>query len=81
MYIRASRRESGIHGTLFAFTDNHIPLILSLFSRADAGDTTQGVPGGSVRRFRVDVPERRRRGRRAVYVVFEGLAPGVYNTW
>ena len=48
--------------------------------RPDAGDATQGVPGGTVRRMRVTVP-RRRKGRHVAYVVFEGLAPGVYDTW
>ncbi|KIM89859.1 hypothetical protein PILCRDRAFT_84703 [Piloderma croceum F 1598] len=56
-------------------------VILSCFNLLpDAGDATQGVPGGTVRRMRVTVP-RRRKGRRVAYVVFEGLAPGVYDTW
>jgi hypothetical protein len=49
--------------------------------RADAGDATQGVPDGRVVKFRVLVPKARRRSRRVAYVVFEGLAPGIYNTW
>jgi hypothetical protein len=49
--------------------------------RPDAGDSTQGVPGGQVFKMQV-TPPRRRRGRRCeAYVVFEGLAPGIYNTW
>ena len=47
----------------------------------DAGDATQGVVGGTVYKVRVTVPKTRRRGRHAAYVVFEGLAPGVYWTW
>jgi hypothetical protein len=31
--------------------------------------------------MRVVPPTQRRRGRRVAYVVFEGLAPGVYDTW
>lgn len=31
--------------------------------------------------MQVMVPKARRRGRRAAYVVFEGLAPGIYDVW
>ncbi|KIM74213.1 hypothetical protein PILCRDRAFT_92724 [Piloderma croceum F 1598] len=46
----------------------------------DAGDATQGVPGGHVVKVHVIVPRETRR-RRTAYVVFEGLRPGIYNTW
>ena len=29
----------------------------------------------------ITVPKQHRRGRRVAYVVFEGLAPGIYSTW
>jgi hypothetical protein len=48
--------------------------------RADAGDASQGVPGGTVARIHVS-PPRQRRGRSAAYVVFEGLVPGIYESW
>ena len=69
MYCPASGQELGQLG------------MSVLLPRPDAGDATQGVPGGTVYRMRVVVPRQRRRGRRAAYVVFEGLTPGVYDTW
>jgi hypothetical protein len=48
--------------------------------RADAGDASQGVPGGSVVKYRVQASTKRPK-RCEAYVVFEGLAPGIYNTW
>ena len=49
--------------------------------RPDAGDATQGVPGGKVYKMQVQVTRRHRKGHRAAYVVFEGLATGVFETW
>lgn len=64
-----------------SFRCNLLTIYLQCSCRADAGDATQGVPGGRVYKMQVVVLTRRRRGRRAAYIVFEGLAPGVYNTW
>ncbi|KIM88515.1 hypothetical protein PILCRDRAFT_2743 [Piloderma croceum F 1598] len=47
----------------------------------DAGDATQGVPGGKVYKMQVQVTRKHRKGRRVAYVVFEGLATGVFDTW
>lgn len=64
-----------------SFRCNLLTIYLQCSCRADAGDATQGVPGGRVYKMRVVPPTQRRRGRRVAYVVFEGLAPGVYDTW
>jgi hypothetical protein len=56
-------------------------LVHLISRRADAGDATQGVPGSHVVKIQVAPPRSRRRGPRAAYVVFEGLAPGIYHTW
>ena len=47
--------------------------------REDAGDASQGVYGSKV--AEIHVSPQRCRGRCAAYVVFEGLAPGVYDSW
>lgn len=50
--------------------------------RQAAGHFTQGILGGHVYKMQVVVPNHGRRRRHCVaYVVFEGLAPGIYNAW
>lgn len=52
--------------------------------RARAGSASQGYPGGTVRRLvTINPPTRTRQDRVAnvAWVVYEGLQPGVYNSW
>ena len=82
VYIVPSGKRTGIRETWFV--DQLIKLVsdglAQLICRPDAGDATQGVPGGTVHRVQVAVP-RQRKGRHAAYIVFKGLTPDVYDTW
>ncbi|KIM87298.1 hypothetical protein PILCRDRAFT_3798 [Piloderma croceum F 1598] len=46
-----------------------------------AGHLSQGYPGGKAIRMRVEPPRKKCRFPPAAYVVFEGLMPGIYDTW
>jgi len=61
------------------FKASHSHQLVINCRRADAGDASQGVDGGKVAKIN-DSPWQHC-GRRAAYVVFEGLAPGVYSSW
>jgi hypothetical protein len=66
VYSVPSGKRTGIRETWFV--DQLIKLVsddlAQLICRPDAGDATQGIPGGTVRRIQVAVP-RQRKGRRA----------------
>ena len=50
-----------------------------VFTRHGAGHLSQGYPGGKA--IRVTPPRKKYRFPPAAYVVFEGLMPGIYDTW
>jgi hypothetical protein len=49
--------------------------------RHHAGHASQGYPGGTAVRMKVITPKKRRGDKCEAYVVFEGLAPGIYTSW
>ena len=84
VYNVASGKRTGIRETWYKFKHFPIQWLPDSHCRPDAGDATQGVPGGHVTRVHVIVPRDRRpkrKNRRTAYVVFEALRPGIYNTW
>ncbi|KZP12814.1 hypothetical protein FIBSPDRAFT_961127 [Athelia psychrophila] len=46
-----------------------------------ASHASQGFPGGKATQIQSTAQPSRRRHRRAVYVVYEGLEPGIYYSW
>lgn len=53
-------------------------------NRARAGSASQGYPGGMVRRLvtiNPPKPNRRNEAPNVAWVVYEGLQPGIYNSW
>jgi hypothetical protein len=81
VYYVASGKRTGVRETWYVLpAPISIDIDQLLSCRADAGEATQGVPGGQVVKYRVTPPKRRHK-KCTAYVVFEGLAPGVYNTW
>jgi hypothetical protein len=57
-------------------------IYIIIFARHTAGHLSQGYPGGKAIKVRVQPPQNdRRKFKAAAYVVFEGLMPGIYDTW
>jgi hypothetical protein len=78
-----SGRETGIVSSWYVVQFSGIKTYSSIFiCRHRAAHASQGYPGGHVNKIRVIPPAIGNRNRHLVaYVVFEGLAPGIYDTW
>lgn len=64
-------------------TARNVRILISSSHRARAGSASQGHPGGKVRRLVTINPPAARQGTvpNVAWVVYEGLQPGVYDTW
>jgi len=60
-------------------SDFLIRRLLTITPRADAGHLSQGVPAARVRKLWDKTPKNSEFFE--AYVVFEGLAPGIYSSW
>jgi hypothetical protein len=79
MFLLVGRRASLNHGKSITYLCSANRLMI--FIRHRAGHLSQGYPGGKAIRMRVKPPQTKHKFKPAAYVVFEGLMPGIYDTW